>query len=299
MSDRPARPSLPVRTRRAVRDVAEGTVARLRGHDLMLAAAGLTFYAAIAIVPLLLVGWRLAGLVLGDELVRELTLELARFTPESLGFAGGIESLGAIGTRLNAAAVLAALVAGSTYGEGLVRAFDRFSSTDRRAKGLRGRALALVFVAALGVAIVVELALVAAVPAVAPVEDNVVLRFYLAFWAGWIISGLLVALLYRAFGPRRVRGAALAWSAAGTGSFLAGMTLGWVVVLEFGVDVGLAFGGSTLLGTLVLCAVYLFLVQVVLLVGFSAMHALDARGREDAADTGRAVSADRATTTRT
>lgn len=46
------------------------------------------------------------------------------------------------------------------------------------------------------------------------------------------------------------------------------MSLGWVLVLEIGIHVGDAFGGSRLLGTLVLVAICLFLVQVVLLVGY-------------------------------
>jgi hypothetical protein len=46
------------------------------------------------------------------------------------------------------------------------------------------------------------------------------------------------------------------------------MSLTWLFLLRFGVDVGIAFGGSDLLGTLVVAAVYLYLVQVVLLSGY-------------------------------
>ena len=53
-----------------------------------------------------------------------------------------------------------------------------------------------------------------------------------------------------------------------TGSFLSGMSLTWLFLLRFGVDVGIAFGGSDLLGTLVVAAVFLYLVQVVLLGGY-------------------------------
>jgi hypothetical protein len=60
-------------------------VREVRRHDLPFYAAGLTFHAAIAVVPLLLVAWFVASLVLGDEGVRTLTLALAEYAPTSLG----------------------------------------------------------------------------------------------------------------------------------------------------------------------------------------------------------------------
>jgi hypothetical protein len=72
-------------------------------------------------------------------------------------------------------------------------------------------------------------------------------------------------------------------AAAGTGSFLAGMSLGWVVVLDAGVAVGRAYGGSEELGAAVLFAVYLFLVQLTCLTGYAWALALDdADGRRGA-----------------
>ena len=43
-------------------------------------------------------------------------------------------------------------------------------------------------------------------------------------------------------------------------SFLSGMSLTWLFLPRFGVDVGIAFGDSDLLGTVVVAAVYLYLV---------------------------------------
>lgn len=93
------------------------------------------------------------------------------------------------------------------------------------------------------------------------------LGVYATFLIGWGTSAGVCTSLYRTSraAPCAV---ALAWASAATGSFLAGMSLGWVLVLEIGIDVDDAFGGSRLLGTLVLIAICLFLVQVVLLVGY-------------------------------
>ena len=68
----------------------------MRRHDLVFYAAGLTFYAGIAIVPLLLVAWWVTSLVLGDDLVRTLTLALAEYAPTSLGLQE-VRSLGEVG----------------------------------------------------------------------------------------------------------------------------------------------------------------------------------------------------------
>ena len=90
-----------------------------------------------------------------------------------------------------------------------------------------------------------------------------------AFGVGWLSATLLVGVLYRAFSPRPIQARPLALGAALTGSFLSGVSLTWLFLLRFGVDVGgIAFGGSDLLGTVVVAAVYLYLVRVVLLGGY-------------------------------
>ena len=57
----------------------------VRGHDLALYAAGVTFYAAIGFVPLLLLALYLAGLLAGAETVRSLAYDLTELLPSNLG----------------------------------------------------------------------------------------------------------------------------------------------------------------------------------------------------------------------
>jgi membrane protein len=241
----------------------------VRRHDLPFYAAGLTFYAAIAVVPLLLVAWWVTSLVLGDEVVTTLTLALAEYAPTSLGLQEGVRSLGQVGPRLGIASFAAALIPATSYGDGLVRAMDRIAERDRRAKGVRGRLLGLVFVAALPPVVMAELGAVAVLPEALGFTGRFnLVSVAVAFVVGWLSATLLVGVLYRAFSPRPIQAGALAVGAALTGSFLSGMSLTWLFLLRFGVDVGIAFGGSDLLGTLVVAAVYLYLVQVVLLGGY-------------------------------
>jgi membrane protein len=262
-------------TGEVIRQTARGVAGQVRRHDLPFYAAGLTFYAAIAVVPLLLVAWFVTSLVLGDEVVRTLTLALAEYAPTSLGLREGVRSLGEVGPRLGIASLAAALIPATSYGDGLVRALDRIAERDRRAKGLRGRGLALVFVATLPPVVMGELGAVAVLPGALGFTGRFnLVSVGVAFAVGWLSASLLVGVLYRAFAPRPIGIGALALGAALTGSFLAGMSLTWLFLLRFGVDVGIAFGDSDLLGTVVVAAVYLYLVQVVLLGGYILSLAL-------------------------
>jgi membrane protein len=261
-----------------VRHVVPELVRQVRRHDLVFYAAGLTFYAAIAVVPLLLVAWFVTSLVLGGEVVRTLTTSLAAYAPTSLGLREAVRSLGEVGPRLGVASFAAALVPATSYGDGLVRAMDRIAERDRRAKGLRGRLLALVFVASLPPVVMAELGAVAVLPGTLGFTGRFnLVSVTVAFVVGWLSAGLLVGVLYLAFSPRPLAAGPLALGAALTGSFLSGMSLTWLFLLRFGVDVGVAFGDSDMLGTVVVAAVFLYLVQVVLLGGYVLTLALAGR----------------------
>jgi membrane protein len=229
-------------------------------------------------VPLLLVAWFVTSLVLGGEVVRTLTTSLAAYAPTSLGLREAVRALGEVGPRLGVASFAAALVPATSYGDGLVRAMDRIAERDRRAKGLRGRLLALVFVASLPPVVMAELGAVAVLPGTLGFTGRFnLVSVTVAFVVGWLSAGLLVGVLYLAFSPRPLAAGPLALGAALTGSFLSGMSLTWLFLLRFGVDVGVAFGDSDMLGTVVVAAVFLYLVQVVLLGGYVLTLALAGR----------------------
>ncbi len=121
----------------------------------------------------------------------------------SLGLQEGVRSLGEVGPRMGIAAFAAALVPATSYGDGLVRAMDRIAERDRRAKGLRGRLLGLVFVAALPPVVMAELGAVAVLPDALGFTGRFNLASVaVAFVVGWLSASLLVGVLYRAFSPR-------------------------------------------------------------------------------------------------
>ncbi len=252
----------------------------LRRHDVVLYAAGLTFYAAVGLLPTLLIAVRLASTLLGDGLVRQAGDALARFTPSSLGISPGIRHLAAAGTQLGWGAVVAAVLPASLYSEGYVRALDRLAAGERRTRrrGLRGRLLFVPIVVGTTGAVIVGLVLLRALGGgVGRGLGPRLLGTYLAFLVLWVLATALLVPLYREFTLERPQPFALLWGAAAAASWVAGQTLGFVFVLRFINGVGRAYGGSAVAGALVVAGGLLFLTHLVFLLGFELTRQIEAR----------------------
>ena len=257
-----------------VRDVARAT----SGHDLPLYAAAVTFYATVGVVPLLLLSLFLAGQVAGVEMVRMLADSMAGLLPDELGAREAARFLASAGTSMSPAAALAALVPASLYGEGLVRAFDRLSARGGRRRSMRGRLGALVVVAMSPVLLLGGLAAARALTLV--LGDSAldrVLGVYFAFLVGWLTITPVLAFAYRGLSVERPGRRALLWGAAGTASVLSGTCLGFVLFLSLGLDLGGAYGGAASLATAIACVGWLWVLHVVVLVGYVATLCLQAR----------------------
>jgi membrane protein len=254
------------------------TAMRLREHDLMLLSAGLTFYALIAVVPLLLVALFVASLVLGEATLVALANDLAAVAPQQLGFGAQLATLAEAGADLHPLVLMAALLPATTYGEGVLRAFSRLGEQPAKRAGIRGRIRALAILGTLPLLVLVSLGAVAALPRLlGPGAASSLLAVYLTFVLAWGAGSLLVGVTFRAFSAVPLTRRALVWSAAGTGSMLAGTSLGWVAVLELGLDVGAVYGGAEELGIVVMLAVYLFLIQIECLAGYAYALSLSER----------------------
>ena len=248
--------------------------ARLRGHDLPLCAAGVTFYGTIGVVPLALVGTRLAAAAVGEAEVRRQVRGAAELVP-GLG-EHAVLLLGDAGTRMPWLAVLAAVLPAGLYGEGLVRAFARLAPQDVHQRALRGRLVSAV--ALLLAPAVVGVVLLAAGHLRV---DSPVLGTYLAFLVTWVLASGALALAYRFLTPASPSGTALLWSAAGTGSFVAGFGLGFLLFLSLDVPIGAAYGGATALATAAIAVLWLQGLHLLGLVGYALALSLDARGARD------------------
>ncbi len=251
----------------------------LRGHDVALYAAGVTFYAAIGLVPMLLLALWLAGLVAGEESVAAMARELASHLPTNLGAERAATGLADTGSRLGPGPALAALVPATLYGEGLVRAFDRLSVRgDEGRRSLRGRLGSLVIVAFSPVLLLAGLSITNWLSGA--LGDGLgprLLGIYLAFLVGWVSLSVLLMFAYRGLAPQRPGLRALLWGALGTASVLSGFSLGWVLFLGIRLPLARAFGGSVPLAALAVSLFWLWLLHLIVLLGYVVTLQLAAR----------------------
>jgi membrane protein len=262
------------RLRALARDVVQAT----RGHDLALIAAGVTFYAAIGLIPMWLLALFLAGRLMGPDMVEELAAGLTGLLPDELGAREAAGFLASAGTSMSPLAALAALVPASLYGEGLVRAFDHFSDRPSRRRSARGRIGSLVVVALSPVLLLGGLSAAQALTTL--LGDSTldrVIGVYFAFLVGWFTISPVLAFAYRGLTLEKPGRRALLWGAAGTGSFLSGTCLGFLLFLSLGIDLGGAYGGATNLATAAACIGWLFVLHVIVLVGYVTTLVLEAR----------------------
>lgn len=268
-------------------------VADLRGHDVPLAAAGLTFYAAVALVPLLLVALWLASLVLGGAEIRSLGQDLAKIVGTRHGLDDGVRRLTVAGSQAQIPALITAVLISTLYGEGLTRALARLGRTNvatlevprhapRRIRGVvRGRLTAPLLVAASGVLVGGGLVLAAWLSsALGSGGKASVLGVYLAFVVVWLGATVNVLLCYRVFGPLRPRLAPLLWGAAGAGSWIAGSVLGFLLVLSLPIELGRPFAGNDALGTATLLIFWLYFSHVAVLLGYAVALRLSSGPRD-------------------
>src|SRR5918993_189915 len=253
-------------------------VRSLRGHDLALYAAGVPFFAGIALVPTVLLAVWLTGWLVGPERVAELGRSLAEALPDALGAPRVAESTVEAGLRLPALGALAVLFPASFYGEGLRRAFVSLTDADDTVIGWRGRLLVLPLFAAAPVLLLVVLLIT---PTLARLFGaggaSVLLAIVLAFLTDWVVLWVTLTWVYRVVSPRRPGWLASVWGGAVTGSFISGFLQGFVLFLSLPLDLGLPFGGFVPVGAMVAVGFWLFLLHVLVLVGYAFTFEVEQR----------------------
>ena len=254
------------------------TLRALRGHDLALYAAGVTFYAGIALVPSVLVAVWMAGRLVGEQRVTELGRSMAEALPDALGAPQVAVAAVQAGLRLPVVVALAVLLPASFYGEGLRRAFVSLTDARDTLIGWRGRLLVLPLFAA---APVLLLAVLLVTPTVARLfgegGSSVLLGIVLSFLTDWVVLWVTLTWVYRAVSPRRPGWLASVWGGAVTGSFIAGFVQGFVLFLAIPVDLGLPFGGFTAIGATVAVGLWLYLLHVLVLIGYAMTFQIEQR----------------------
>jgi uncharacterized BrkB/YihY/UPF0761 family membrane protein len=214
----------------------------------------------------ILVMW-VASLVLGDDRLHQLARDLARAAPQKLGIETALQRVADLGARVGIVAVITALWPATAYGAGLRRAFDRLSPKKKEElKGLRGRGLTLLVLLPLfllgGI-----LGAYAGSKALGEGTAGRILGFGLALVTGFIAAAVSIVLIFRIFPPEPLGWRAILRGSAVTATGVSAISVVFVAFLSLGTDFEQHYATSGLAG-IVLLAVWLFLANVLLLVGY-------------------------------
>jgi membrane protein len=274
----------------AVRQLLGGIRRRLVGRDLALIAAGLTFYAGIAVVPLLVLAFALTAHLTSPDRVHALGSRLAELLPSQLGAPDALARLVDAGIALSPWGGVLALLPMTLYGEGLRRALLRFGGRPEGATAWRGRLAAL---PVLLLSPVLLYPLLLAAREMADLADAggvaaTVARIALGFYS--VLAALAVALVwvFRVIGGGRVGRTALIGGAAFTAACVSGFLQGFVLFLALPLNLGAPFGGLPVVGGVVAVGFWLFVLHLVVLLGWLLTQSLDElRSRRSAAREGR------------
>ncbi|MEJ5869319.1 YhjD/YihY/BrkB family envelope integrity protein [Pseudokineococcus sp. 5B2Z-1] len=283
----PSRPPERRLTRREVlRRLPGPTRQLLRRRELPLTAAGLTFYGALAAVPSVLIAVRVAGWLVGEDRVLALGASLQAALPSAMSADVVARSVVVYGLGVAWPVVIFSLFPASLYGEGLRRAYTALGGEppaaggdhERRPRwlrrlgsGWRARASVLPVLAAAPLLLLVVLGVT---PLVADLFSQgargTALGVYVALNVDWVVISLPLAWTFRTVAPQH-----LSWRAAlaggfATGAFVAGFVQGIVLFVALPVDIGAPFGGSAPVGGVIAALLWLWLLHVVVLVGFAA-----------------------------
>ena len=228
-------------------------------------------------MPLLVLAFALTARLTSPTRVHELGEQLAGLLPAELGAPDAVARLVDAGVGLNPLGGLLALLPMSLYGEGLRRALLRFGGKPEGATAWRGRLAALpvllltpflLYPLLLAAGQMAELA---ATGGAAATIGRVALGFYS------VLIALTVPLAwgFRVVGAARVRWSALLGGAVFTAACLSGFLQGFVLFLSLPLDLGAPFGGLTVVGGVVAVGFWLFLLHLVVLLGWLLTQSLD------------------------
>ncbi len=250
--------------------VLRDAVRELRGRDLSLWAAGVTFFAVLAVVPLVLVALRGAAFLGSPEFVRHGVSRWADALPAGHGPGPALEALATAALGTPWTALLVTLLPATFYGEGLLRGLVQVAGRPAGALvGWRGR---LMFVPVLVLSPTLAIAPLATADAVAGYYTRggwaTFWGITLSFHIDWLIIAAVTAIVFAGSAPRGVRRGPLVAGAFAVAAVLTGFFHGFLLFLAIPLDWSVPFGGLVAVGAVSALVLWLYLLHVLLLLGY-------------------------------
>ncbi len=242
-------------------------------------SAAATFYAAIALVPALVLLLTFASWAIGDDRVVDWGRHTAAALPDGLGADDVFREFVENAVALPLPAALAGLLPATLYGEGLRRTFGHVAPGGRERRrwvGWRGR---LAFLPLLVLALPALVVVLACGPLLASLfprgAGGTVAGVLVAFAVNWVLLSPLLAVSYRILGPVTPRWKSCFVGGFTVGSFLAGFLEGFVVFIAIPLDLGVPFGGYEQVGAAAAVALWTYLLHMIALAGYRFALELD------------------------
>ncbi|WP_410651468.1 YhjD/YihY/BrkB family envelope integrity protein [Amycolatopsis sp. cmx-4-54] len=264
--------------RRRTGVVLRHTARSLRGRDLSLWAAGVTFFAVLAVVPLALVALRGAAILGSPEFVAHGVARWADALPPDQKPGAALRALTAAALNSPWTTFLVTLLPATFYGEGLYRGLVQVSGHAPGAfVGWRGR---LMFVPILLLSPTLAIVPLATADTVA---DLYVGGGWSTFWGitvsfhiDWLIIALVTGVVFVGSAPRGTRRGPLVLGSLAVASILAGFFHGFLLFLAIPLDWSVPFGGLAVVGVVSALVLWLYLLHVLLLLGFRLTLSVEA-----------------------
>jgi membrane protein len=249
----------------------------LRGRDVALHAAAVTFYAGIAVVPVALLAIWITGRLAGADRIRRLTGQTIDALPDAIGAPRALAALIEAGLHLTPLPALASLLPATLYGEGLRRAFVSLRESGETLVGWRGRLLWLPLLAA-SPALLLTMFLTLPSTSALWVRGgwHSVLGVVLSFLTAWLLLTPVMIWAYRYLAPDRPRWLATILVGSFTAANLSGFLHGFVLFCALPLDLGTPFGGFGEVGGMVAVGLWLYLFHVIVLAGYAATRSASA-----------------------
>lgn len=267
-----------------VRALAVDVRATLGRGDLAAAAATLTYFAAIAVVPWALLGiWSMTWLR-GPTAVESLS-ELRVLIPPAMGGRDVFDDAVMIGTGLSLMSVVVLLFPASFYGEGLRRACMILYPRDDRFTGWRSRIWVLGLVVVVPPLAYVVVGVAGTLTTLAPDGGgaggfgDLIVRIVVEFLVVWLTVTVALTWVYWRVTPGDPTLGVAAATALGTASFIAGFFQGFLLFLSLPIDVGIPYGGLRVIGGVVAVGLWLYVAHVIVIVGWAVGQAISKQRR--------------------
>jgi membrane protein len=179
--------------------------------------------------------------------------------------------------------VVFAVIMGTAYGDGLSRALRRFAPPDERRDRPPAWYTRAATLPVLGMAPLLLAASFLTAPLFARLSEGngwpgVAAASYLALNVVWVVTWLPLTWVFRVVAPGRPDWRAAFGGAVVTGAFVSGFLQGFLLFLAIPIEWSLPFGGLPVFGAVTALALWLYLLHLIVLVGYRAALLLDRHG---------------------